>query len=188
MQTILRRLTRLCLLLGQSGREHIPLFRHSMFHTIGSAALKLTKTLLHWLAGCYGPRSVVLAATYTNATTSATPVLSIPVNASMSYTVSCHGVWKAAASGEWSFGITGPVSPALVTYSFTKTNALCSAAPTPLEYDGTGSSYPTVIGATPVGTAATDMAFDVVVGFTNGTTAGTLAITGLTISTDTMTV
>jgi hypothetical protein len=84
--------------------------------------------------------------------------------------------------------VTGPASPTTFSYSFVKTNTLSGATPTPLEYDGTGTSYPTAIAETAVGTAATDMkfAFDAVIN--NGANAGNVVIEGLTVSTDTLTV
>jgi hypothetical protein len=133
-------------------------------------------------------QKTMLTSPYTNSTTSATTIMSFSVDASTSYVMTCHGLWKSASGGYFGFGMTGPSTPTLVTYSFVKTNTLSSAAPTRLEYDGTGSSYPTGIGETAVSTAATDMAFDIVIGFTNGSTGGTLAITGLTVSSDTLTV
>jgi hypothetical protein len=133
-------------------------------------------------------QKTMLTSAYTNATTSATTIMSFAVDASTSYVLRCHGLWKSATGGYFGFGMTGPTTPTLVTYNFVKTNTLSSAAPTRLEYNGSGASYPTGIGETAVSTAATDMAFDMEIGFTNGTTAGTLAITGLTVSADTLTV
>jgi hypothetical protein len=110
------------------------------------------------------------------------------VDASASYTVQCLGLYKAASGGNFTFGLTGPTTPTLVTYSFRPAVALASNAPTFAEYEATGSSYPTTVNTTAVTTAATDMSFEITLGYTNGTTAGTLAITAATLSTNTLTV
>lgn len=129
---------------------------------------------------------VILTSAYTNATATASTIMSFSVSASTSYTVHCHGLYKAATSGKFAFTLTGP-SPVLVTYDFLQTTTLSSNAPTFKDFPATGTTYPAGIGSV-VSTAATDMPFDLSIGFTNGTTAGTLAIQGLTVAGDTLTV
>jgi hypothetical protein len=65
---------------------------------------------------------------------------------------------------------------------------LSSGAPTFYDVNATGASYPSAVGSGAVTAAATDMPWELQIGFTNGTTAGTLAIQGQTISTNTLTV
>lgn len=131
---------------------------------------------------------IASGAAYTNATATPSTVFSFTVDASTSYTVYCKGLYKAATGGAFTFGLTGPTTPTLVTYDYRNTTALSSGAPTFLDFPATGSSYPTGINTTAVTTAATDMPFEITIGYTNGTTAGTLAITGATLSTNTLTI
>jgi hypothetical protein len=158
-------------------------------YTAGPSALNAS---LSWtLQGSISTTALqksMLTSAYTNSTHSATTIMSFPVAASTSYVLHCEGLWMAAASGYFGFGITGPSSPTLVTYSFVKTNTITSGAPSELEYDSTGSSYPTGIGEAAVGTASTDMRWALDTGFTNGSTAGTLALTGVSASSDTLTI
>lgn len=132
---------------------------------------------------------VMLSSPYTNSTTSPTAIWSsIPVLASTNYVIHCQGEWKAAASGYFAITVVGPASPTNVNYNFTKCNTLAANACTNLTFNATGSTYPTSIGTTAVGSAATDMPFDFTINLNNGTTAGNISITGFTVSTDTLTV
>ena len=134
------------------------------------------------------PRKSMLTSAYTNATATASTITSFTVDASTSYTIDCKGLYKAATGGAFTFTMTGPASPTLVTYNFRPATALVSNAPTFLDYAATGSTYPSAVNTTAVTTAATDMPYELTIGFTNGTTAGTVAIQGATISTNTLTV
>jgi hypothetical protein len=131
---------------------------------------------------------IASGAAYTNATATPSNIFTFAVDASTSYTILCKGVYKAAATGAFTMGVTGPVTPTLVTYDFRLATALASNAPTFLDYTATGTAYPTSVNTTAITTAATDMPFEITFGYTNGTTAGTLAITGATIGTATLTV
>jgi hypothetical protein len=134
---------------------------------------------------------MVLSAAYTNSTATPTAIFTTqPLAANQVATVECRGLWQAASGGYFGFGMTGPASPVTVTYTFAKTNALSAGAPTVLEYDspGTGSGYPAGIGETAAGTAATNMAFSIIIGIINGANAGAVAITGVTASGDQLTV
>ena len=133
-------------------------------------------------------QKAMLASAYTNATASATTIMSFSVAASTSYALHCHGLYKAAASGYFGFTLSGPASPGLATYDFDKATTIASNAVTYLDYPATGTSYPAGIGETAVTTAATDMPWDLTVGFTNGSAAGTLAVQGLTVASDALTV
>jgi hypothetical protein len=149
---------------------------------------------LIWTSGTgFGCNNVFLGknqstTTYTNATGTPSTIWSFPVAASTNYYIHCEGVYKAASGGAFELTVTGPSSPTNVSYSFRPTVALSSAAPTDLVYASTGSSYPSALNATAITTAATDMPFTLDFNLNNGTTAGTLAIQGNTISTDTLTV
>ena len=134
------------------------------------------------------PRKAMLSAAYTNATATASTILSFPVDASTSYVVRCHGTYKAAAGGALVLTLTGPASPTLVQYDFMPATALASGVPTFYDVNATGSVYPSAVGSGAVTTAASDMPWNLEIGYTNGTTAGTLAIQGQTISTNTLTV
>ncbi|HEY1808852.1 MAG TPA: hypothetical protein VGG42_09835 [Acidobacteriaceae bacterium] len=138
--------------------------------------------------GVQAPRKFVLSAAYTNATATGTTIFTIPVLASTSYTIHCAGLYKAASGGAFTLGTAGPASPTLVTYNYVNQTALSTAAPTYLNYNGTGTSYPTGLDTTAVTTAATYMPFDFTLMLTNGTTAGNVTVTGATISTNTLTV
>jgi hypothetical protein len=120
------------------------------------------------------PQKSMLTSAYTNATTGATNVtgLSFALDASTSYTGSCHLIYKAASTGGLAIDFTGPVSPTLVTYGlnyFTSATAANSAATT-------GAVFSTSIGGTAVATAATDFTADITFGITNGVTSGTLQL------------
>jgi hypothetical protein len=132
-------------------------------------------------------RKSQLSSAYTNSTATASTIWSFSVDASATYTVHCHGLYTAASGGAFVLTLTGPASPGTVTYDFQATTGLSSGAPTFYTVVGTGSSYPGAVGSPALTTATTDMPFDINVEFVNGTTAGTLAIQGRTISTDTLT-
>lgn len=120
------------------------------------------------------PQKAMLTTAYTNSTTSNTNItgLSFAVDASASYTIHCHGLYKAAATGGLVLTVTGPASPTLVTYDLLQVITLTASAPTFREDVGTGSAYPSAVGNAIV-TTITDQGFDFTMGFTNGVTAGT---------------
>jgi hypothetical protein len=134
------------------------------------------------------PRKAMLSSAYTNATATASTILSFTVDASTSYVVRCHGTYKAATGGAFVLTVTGPATPTLVQYDFMPAVGLASGTPTFYDVNATGSAYPSAVGSGAVTTAATDMPWNLELGYTNGTTAGTLAIQGQTISTNTLTV
>lgn len=135
-----------------------------------------------------GQRKSMLTTAYTNATTTASTIWSFSVDASTSYTITCKGLYKAATGGVFSLTVTGPASPTLVTYDYGPAINLAANAPTFADYNGTGAAYPTGVDTTAVTAAATDLPFSISFGFTNGVTAGTFAIQGSTLVTNTLTV
>ena len=146
------------------------------------------RKLLGYVQNALSGTSALLTSVYTNATATPSTIFAFPIAASQSGTLHCHGLYKAAASGYFGLTVTGPASPTAITYEFRKGTAIASAALTELDYPGTGTSYPTSVGATAVTTAATDMPWDFYQQFVNGTTAGNFVIEGYTVSTDTLTV
>ena len=129
-----------------------------------------------------------LESAFTNATVTATTFLSFTLDASTTYAIHCHGVYKVAASGYFALLIAGPASPTRVTYDFNVGTAISSNAVTYLDFPGTGTATPVALNLTAVTTAATDMPWDLTIGYINGTTAGTLALEAFTVSTDTLTI
>lgn len=120
------------------------------------------------------PQTAVLSSAYTNATTSATNVtgLSFALEVTTTYTLSCHLIYQAAATGGLNINFTGPGSPTKVTYGlnyFTTATAANSSATT-------GSTFATVVGGTVIGTAATDFTADLNGAIINGANSGTLQL------------
>jgi hypothetical protein len=138
--------------------------------------------------GQYLNRSLLTSA-YTNATISATTIMSFAVAASTNYVMHCHGLYKTSStSGHPTWTISGPASPTGMTYDFQLETNLSSGAATTYTVLGTGTAYPAAVGPASL-TVATDLVFDVNIGFRNGTTAGTLALQMTSSSTSyTMTV
>lgn len=128
------------------------------------------------------PTKAFLSSTSTYTTTSSTPstIMAVAVSPALSYAIHCRGLWQAASSGEFTLTLTGPSSPTLVTYHFNKCNTISSNSCTYLDYVGTGTSYPSNVGATAVGTANQDMPWELTIGFTAGSSGGSFFVQGST--------
>jgi hypothetical protein len=147
-------------------------------------------TYLNGAGTCAAPIiKSVLGGNYTN--TSATPstIISFNVVANATNVYHCHGLWQQSnTSGYFGFAMTGPASPTSVVWDFQKQNSVSSASPTLLWYNGTGTSYPSGVGATAVGVANTNLSWDLTVSMTNGSTAGTVAFQGYSDGTHQLTI
>lgn len=117
------------------------------------------------------PQRKVLAAQYTNSTTTPSNVsgMSFFIGKGQVLTVTCHLYYQAAATGGLNVQWTGPASPTAVIYGLSN----------PISITGTdndvATAYSTLIGNV-VSTATTN--FDATLSFstTNGTTAGTIQL------------
>ena len=157
--------------------------------TVNNNALSFSATASNITTASFVPitRKSILTSQYSNATATPSTIWSFSVDASTNYQVECQGIYKAASGGAFELTLTGPASPTNVSYTFTPEVNLASNTGTYLDYEsGVATTYPTSINTPAVTAAATDMSFTIIIGLNNGTTAGTLAIQGNTISTNTL--
>jgi len=121
------------------------------------------------------PQVYRLTAQYTNSTTGfttvGTPSIAFPVNASQSYTATCHLYYQAASTGGLGIEFTGPASPTAVIYG-----AHIPISTTTFAGDNVATAFGTTVGNVAVTTATTN--FDAVVSFSlaNGANAGTVTL------------
>lgn len=130
---------------------------------------------------------VQLGVAYTNNTATASTIFSFPVAVKSNWTIHCHGLYKAAASGKFAMTVTAPAGLAVVEYDFREAVAVVANVLTENDFSASSSAL-TGLG-TVVTTAATDMPWDLTLQFSVGATnSGTINIQGLTVAGDLLTV
>jgi hypothetical protein len=143
----------------------------------------------YFASATVGKAKQTLTSVYTNATGTASTIWSFGVAANTNYKIDCWGRYQAATGGAFRLGFTGPSSPTNFGYTFTPEVNLASNSPTYLDFEGgVATVYANNLNNIAVALAATDMSFHIEAELNNGATAGTLAIQGATISTNTLTV
>lgn len=174
--------------IGANGvSNRVPLLPDASVVTAGDCAIWATTPTITVGDSLQPCKPTFLNTPYTNSTNTPSTVFSLAVSALSNYSIHCHGLYQSAASGKFSFSLTGPASPSTVTWDFRQAINISSAVLTENDFNGTGTSYPGPVG-TVVTAANTDMPWDLTIGFLNGANAGTLAIQARSVASDTLTI